>query len=467
MIREFFSVSLANIALRFSGLIIVPFLSNSFTSSEMGLYDVIWTAIIFFELFFGLKIADACYRYALKESMPEKYFSLGFFLITIISLLALLVLFVGIFFSALDYKYLIVVGFLIVISKLFISLYLEFLRAKCDFKAYRRSGIVITLGYLINCFGQVYLYRDFDVASFYTGFLFVNCIYIVYVLSDVLPSLRFKNIDFNKTNELNKIFIFGLKLQPSAMSWWFLRYSQRWIVMFYLGLDAVAMVTISSYPFVVFTALSTYMYMAAQRAIFKWHDEGGDDSEEVAVGQYRIIRSIYLLLALGVFILVEALSEYIFPDVLFNREAALICLLGGFFMATGSYFGNVYMAQLRVGAASFTSILSAIFSLFITWWALGQFGVSGFSIGVLAGGALLFILRLFDSNICSTFFALKLDFVFYIVVILSFWGMLELAILVKIIYLLMLVGFLVLSMVFDDYSRGLIKLFMTRFVRRS
>jgi O-antigen/teichoic acid export membrane protein len=237
--------------------------------------------------------------------------------------------------------------------------------------------------------------------------------------------------------------------------------------MLYLGLEAVAMVTISSYPFVVFTALSTYMYMAAQRAIFRWHDQGGSDGEKVAVGQYRIIRSIYLLLALGVFILVEALSEYIFPDALFSREAALICLLGGFFMAIGSYFGNVYMAQLRVGAASFTSILSAAFSLFITWWALDQFGVSGFAIGVLAGGALLFVLRLFDSNIYSTFFDLRLDFVFCSAVIISFWGMLELAMLVKIIYLFTLVGFLVLLMVFDDYSRGLIKLFMTKFVQRS
>jgi O-antigen/teichoic acid export membrane protein len=469
MIREFFSVSLANIALRFSGLIIVPFLSNSFTVSQMGLYDVIWTAIIFFELFLGFKLADACYRYALKNKRPEYYFALGFFLIAIVSLAALLVALVSLTIFPLDYTYIILVGLLIVVSKLFISLYLEFLRAKENFTAYRHSGFMITIGYIFNCFGQAYLYTGFDVASFYTGFLLVNCFYIIYMWA-VFPSNLYLNVlKLNKRNELNKIFSFGLRLQPSALSWWFLRFSQRWIVMFYLGLDAVATVTISSYPFLVFSALSTYMYMAAQRVIFKWHDEdqNKDEGEKVTVGQYRIIRSIYLLLSLGIFILVEFLSEYIFPEVLYSREAALICLLGGFFMAIGSYFGNVYMAQLRVVAASFTSIVSAAFGIFATWWALGQFGVNGFSVGVLAGGALLFILRSFDPNIYRTFFKLKVDLVFYIAVIVSYWAVLESSMSMSIIYLFMLCGFLVLLMNYDNYSRDLMKLFVVKFVRRS
>lgn len=464
MIREFISVSVANITLRFSGLIIVPFLSNSFTIEEMGLYDVVWTAIIFFELFFGFKLTDACYRYSLKANNPELYFGIGFGLIATISILTLCLLVPLIYFLLIEVWDVVLLGALIVISKLFMSLFFEFLRAKEDFVRYRRSGVLITSGYIINCFGQVYFNDGFSVTSFYVGFLAVNLLYIFNVL--IFNRHHFKNLkcNFIFSDSVGPVFIFGIKLLPSAISWWFLRFSQRWLVMLYLGVNAVAVVTISSYPFLVFTALSTYMYMAAQRSIFKWHD-GGED-EGVAIGQYRILRSIYLLLAIGILVLVDVCSVYLFPDDLYDSQAATICIFGGIFMSLGSYLGNVYMGQMRVVAASITSVLSAFLAVITAYWAIGFLGVVGFSIGMFVGGIALFLLRLFDPRVYKTFFSLKQDLFYYLTLMISFIVLINLSIYIKVLYLLLLVILLVLMMYLDGYGKALIMQLVNRFVMR-
>lgn len=426
----------------------------------MGLYDVVWTAIIFGELFLGFKLADACYRYSLKNKNIEYYFSIGFLLILVISLLALLSIVISLMFYSYEYPYLITVSLLVIISKLFITLYLEFLRAKERFKKYRRSGMFLATGYILSCFGQVYLYPGFDVISFFVGLLLVNFLYLI---GNILCFYNTSFLIINKEDmnkELKQILIFGLTLQPSALSWWFLRFSQRWIVLLYFGLEAVAMVSVSSYPFLVFSALSTYMYMAAQRAMFKVHDEGQEGIGAPA-SQYRVIRSIYLALSVAIFIGIDALSVFIFPDELFNRVVALTCLYGGLFLAIGSYFGNVYMAQLRVGAASVTAILSAVLGALFTIMALYLFGVNGFAIGVLAGGVTLFLLRLLDPHIYKIFVDARLDLIFYLLVTISFLVQLEMPIIVQTIYFLVLSCVLGLIMARDQYCRSKIKKVLT------
>lgn len=420
--REFLSISFANGVSRFSGLIITPFLMIVMSNENLGLYDTLWVTLLFLELLFGLKISDGLFRYA-STSSPEKQ------KIFLSSALKICTVSVFILTIVLSFYFLLFINelwitiflmFFIVSIRLYLYIIQEYHRAILNLAAYTLIGLMIGFGYLINVIIQYVIFENLNIQQIFMGVLAVNFVTLTFA---------FKNIpknSFVKTNikDIKKLMKFGLSLLPSALAWWSMRLSSRWIVFSVLGASAVAFVTKVSYPITLLGALVNYSNMALQRKLFKNIETNTKQSENKQI--YEIYRFFIMMSSIFVVLACYFIIETYFMEFIDGKKVIALLGLSTVFMGLASFYGTFYSAKFMILKASVTSLFAAIICLFLTYFFVVLIGVEGFSYATLVSAILFWIIRAADKKLSigvSTFFS---DVRFFIVIIICFFSIIYL-----------------------------------------
>lgn len=419
--KEFLSIGLSNIAARISTLLVLPILSKNFDLENIGLYDSLWTLMILLELVFCMKIPDAMFRYgaASADNTRKLIFNTSCKILAV----SVVVLNVSAFFLYYKFGGLTIIIAALVTTRIFIFVGQEYMRLLKKFAVYRNLNVAIGIGLIFNVLFLTFYKVNFTVEDVYAGYILIHLVslaFTVFTIAQNGNAEMYTNLRYVTRINFRDILKYGAMLMPSAVAWWAMRMASRWVAVFYIGLEAAGIVTISLYPFVILTAVSTYMVLSFQRPLFKMLDSKIYAPEvELYDGYSRVavFSSGYFLTVF--FSFTKNIGWSFFLEA--NTNIVLMAMISGVYLSMAAFYGVVYSALLRVGRASINSVVSAAFSILVMIISVNSMGIISVGLGMMSGALALFIVRRLDYLVIRYRMSVKKELLFFGLVAIGYY----------------------------------------------
>lgn len=334
--------------------LMAPLYTYYLIPSEMGTYDVLLTTIGWIMPIISLQISDAVYRWIIRENVDcSVYLRVTYQFLILSSLLtAAVILHVNHFIIRIPYL-LYFLGALF--SSMFFQISQKILRGLKRQWLFAVSGIIYTCIFLfLNVFLLCILHRG--VEGLFVSFIVANL--AGFVLIFVLEKrIRIHIISRFDSKVLRELLGFSVPLIPNYLSWWIIDSSDRYIVLWILGVSANGVLAIAhKFPTVLQSVFGLFLNAWQDMAI-----SGGKDEEEFFT---YVFQKLYRLLFMFLWVLIPATKIFVWLVMGKNYKIASDYIpfyyLGAVFQAFCSFYGVGYLRAKNTKGAFSSSIFSAV-----------------------------------------------------------------------------------------------------------
>ncbi|MFW6009275.1 MAG: lipopolysaccharide biosynthesis protein, partial [archaeon] len=310
----------------------------------------------------------------------------------------IVVLFIGIilfcllyfsFMSFLDiqYKYLILLIIILFVINHFLLLITRGLKKNV---IYSISGIITTF-IMLSCNIILIVIFDFRVRGLFISYalaLSTSNIFVIYKIR------LYKYINYNryKVSIQKGLLQYSLPLIPTALSWWIMKLSDRWLLNYYLGLEANGIYAISNkFPALLMTINSIFYLAWQESALTGYNDDNRDEYYTEMFNMYMVFQftSVLCLIAFTKLIMSLIISSDFYEAWRFTY----FLYLGAVFFSFSSFYGTGYLSAKETKGSFITSIWGAIVNIAINILFIPIIGIQAASISTLASCLLMWILR--------------------------------------------------------------------------
>ncbi|TGL61457.1 lipopolysaccharide biosynthesis protein [Leptospira sarikeiensis] len=363
---------------------------------EIGLFDIILTSSTLAVPLIALQLYDGILRWCLNEEKdsPEipkviSAVTIAFFLNVIIFSVIYWIfsLIVPIPFSILVY--------LFIICQAFYTIVLQFARSRSLNFVYAFSGVIysaiFTLGSLATLFASNLGLQGVILANLLA--VFTTLTYLLFK-TGFFSYFRFGSFQLSL---LSSMLLYTLPLIPNQMSWWAISESNRYMILYYLGLTANGLFAIAiKFPNILLTMHLIFNQAWQEKVIRLFGTEG-------SLTYFNDIIGKYLKLLLGLTALAISFSKPVLPIIVDRTYFEVWKYLPLFyfavcFQALASFYGGGYLAAKRTSSAFYTTLVGASVNVSLNIILIPYFGLLGCAISLFVGNVVLFIVRYFHSK---------------------------------------------------------------------
>jgi len=410
--------ALGNFGSKVLAFLLLPLYSYYLTKDEFGTYDVFLVTISFLSPILSLQIMDAAYRWLIdvKDDINKTKTIIvnGFVIITILS-----AFFVLIFMIILRYKKIEYSGYflLLLLTGLYVPYFQKVLRGLGKNMKYAISGILYTF-LLLSLNILLLTVLHLKVESLFIASIIANLFILIYVLFqiNIKGIFNFKNFDRKEAENMIK---YSMPLVPNAFSWWLINASDKYLILYFIGLEANGIYAISTRFPAIIMLLNSVFLMA-------WQDHGiSGGVEKKDMEFYSKLFNKFIILEMTVVLFLIAISPYLIkylisPDYIEAWKYLPLLFIGTAFSAFAAFVGVGYQRNKKTKGILITSLIGGIVNFITSYFLIPIIGLYAPALGTLISFLVVYILRKRETN---TFFKINVDnklFMFLILISLFF-----------------------------------------------
>ena len=385
LIGSFFSKSLI--------FIIIPILTFTLTTSELGEFDVFLTLSTIAIPLFTLQIIEACFRFLFDANKVKKsrlISTLFFFLSVGMVIFFIVVLSIHIlFFNINNVIYILIYYFM----NLILISYQRISRALGHSKIFALSGILFTI--LVVIFQTIaLLVLKMKIDGLFISYISATVLVITYM--EYKLSLR-KYIHIKKINftDLRNMIKFGLPLVPNNISWLAVSTINRLLIVTMLSYSANGVFSVAFRFTAIIVALSEVFKLSWQESAIITNSS----KEKASFNSEVLNHYISFLVILGATSLpfIKFFIVYLIEESYSSAWQYIpIITIGACFSAVVSFYGAGYIASKKTSGALWTTLSGAIISLLFTYLLIDYLGLFAPSIGTTMGYLSIWVIRHFS-----------------------------------------------------------------------
>lgn len=377
--------AIGNFGSKVLSLALVSLFSFYLTKEEYGIYDFIITSATFLVPIITLQIGDAAYRELFDVSEHDKRSriissSLAYFLISYIVVFILLLL-ISRFFNIYFLKEFLVLLFF---SCLFPFL-LRIVRGLGKTKLYAISGILLTfLLLLFSVFFLVKLEMGINgllLASILSHFF--TCLFL-FIKSQLYKYLKVVTIN---SETISRLLKYSWPLVPSSISWFLITISDRFIILFWLDMDANGIFSVSTkYPGILIT-LNYVFYLAVQdHALNNKFGFNSNIFNSYVKFNFTLVNILILI--------TPFLTKFILSKEFFDAwKYTPLLYISTAYMGFASYIEAYYVRLRDTKGVFYTTIIGGITNLIVSGGLMPFIGLYAPALGSLLGFLIMFVIR--------------------------------------------------------------------------
>jgi len=367
--------------------LMAPLYTYYLIPSEMGTYDVLLSTIGLLIPIISLQISDAVYRWIIRENADcDLYLRVTYQFLILSSLLATsAILLVNYFIVKIPYL-LYFLGSLF--SSMFFQISQKILRGLRRQWLFVISGIVYTCIFLfLNVFQLCMLHKGTE--SLFLSYITANLagFVIIIVLEKKIRVNIILRLNFRILKELLK---FSAPLIPNYLSWWIVDSSDRYIVLWSLGVSANGVLAIAhKFPTVLQSIFGLFLN--------SWQDMAMSDEKNEENFYSSVFQRLYKLSFMLLWVLIPATK--IFVWLVMGKDYKNACdyipfyYLGAVFQAFCSFYGVGYLRSKNTKGAFSSSIYGAIINAAINIGIIKLIGLHAAAISTFISFLAMWIIR--------------------------------------------------------------------------
>ena len=379
---------------KLASIITLPILTGCLTRSEMGTYDVILILESLFLPTATFQIQTAAFRFLIdarddEEKVKEIMTTILVFAIPI-SLAALTILYLCL--GRIDSTVRILVCLYFFVDSI-VNILLQMCRGINENMVYSISAILSSLGKMIFAVICVYWLRAGLKGTVIA--LLMSAVFSFVFLVFKAGIYRYIDLRYFSRDKLREMLRYSWPMVPNCMSSWVMRVSDRFVIIFFMGIEANAV-------YVVANKIPGLLSIAQNTFTMAWQENASVVSRDRDASEYysSMFRTMFDLMA-GFFGLLIAAAPILFKLLIRGDYAAAynqipILFVGMFFFSMSTFLGGIYVAYMESKSVGITTTAAAACNLIVDIATIRWIGLYAASGSTLISYLFLFIFRSID-----------------------------------------------------------------------
>lgn len=390
--KNTFIMTIGTVLPKVSYLITLPIVTAKLTKAEYGTYDLITTMVSLFLPVASLQIQAAAFRFLIdcKEDKKEtnRIITNVVTFVTVTSLIALAILYFALFQLSPVIRILICVYFF---TDILLRTLVQIVRGLSNPVLYSLCTSVQPIVNMLLVVALVY-FIDGGLEGALVAMTIATVVALVIVL---VRGKIFAGMDLKLLSKdtLKELIGYAWPMIPNSLSLWLLRYSDRLVLLSYIGINANA----------IYSAANQIpsMYSLANSAFTQAWQENASISlkEEDAAEYYGHMFDNILRILSGILAMLIAVTPILFMFLIQGDYHEAYCqmpilLMAMFFSSLSSFLGGIYVAHKKTKNVGATTIIAAVVNLLIDLTMVTRIGIYAASISTLVAYLFLSIYRM-------------------------------------------------------------------------
>ena len=384
--------AIGNFGTKILSFLIVPLYTYYISPSDLGDYDLVITTVSLLSPLITMKISDATYRWIINNEDNEVTYISATYKLLIRNCIVGALMILGInYFIPIKYCYYFVP---ILIGDRILECLQKLLRGLKKQKLFAISGILntflmVSLNLIKVCWlGQgVTALLESNIISLYATIVFI-------LITE--KKLRKVELARNYRSHQKEMLQYSIPLVPSALSWWAMSASDRYIIRWIMGSAANGIFSVAhKFPSILQTFFSLFNNAWTDMALVEV--EKGEQGEAYTK---KIFEQLYRA-SFGMAFVLIPLTKLVMKVILSSsyKEAAIyvgFLYLGTVFQGLSSFISIGYLKGKHTAGAAKTSLYGASINLLIDILCMRYIGLYAAAISTFMGFFIMWITRMRD-----------------------------------------------------------------------
>lgn len=396
LLSNTFLFAIANMGSKILVFLMVPLYTAILSTEEYGISDMVHTtAQMLMPVLTGM-IADSVLRFCFLQDVDNrKVFSIGVKLILlgfpVCIVLSIVFLYIPFFESIGSYVLFIPIVYL---SQSVINLFHKFARGIDEVKTSAFAGLLSTCLVIVAnlLFLVVFKWGVIGYLLAYSLADFVSAYYIAHKCRAVAYWTR-----SNDKVLFRQMTSYSLPLIPNQISWWALSSINRYIMLAWLGVEAVGIYSATLRIPTILTVLSDIFAQAWLLSALK--DYGSEESKRFISSMHSKYFSLLIIITALIIILSHPLASLLLSGEFSSFWwVAPFLFISVFWGALVGFLGSIFSAERKNTMQFVSTIIGAIISIVITLVFLKKYGVIVVAVATWAGFYVIWLIRRLSVN---------------------------------------------------------------------
>lgn len=380
--------TIANFGSKVITFLMVPLYTYLLTPTDYGTIDLVTTISGLLLPIIFLCISDAVLRYVMSNkfsndevlSISLKIYATGVLLFGVILFI------ISIFKDINSYKYYL---FFIVATNGLLLIFNQFLRGIGKVKEFAINGTLYTLLFVLS---NILLLVILKIGR--NGYFFSIIISNIFcILYAIFSSKAYKYFTINTNKDILIVMLaYSLPLIPNSLMWWVMDASDKFIITYFLGVNANGIYAISKkLPTIIDTFHSIFNQAWQISAI---EEADSDNSVEFTSNIYKIYSFLLFTIVSGLLVISRVVVQYLLSNS--YRESwkyIPFLLLSVAFSSLSGFLSANFIANEKTGIIFKTTLYGAIVNTILNFALIPFLGINGAGLATMISYYMVLVIR--------------------------------------------------------------------------
>lgn len=380
--------TIANFGSKVITFLMVPLYTYLLTPKDYGTIDLVTTISGLLLPIIFLCVSDAVLRYTMSNKFSNKdvlSISLKIY-ITGLALFGIVLFIISLFKDINSYKFYL---FCIVATNGLLLIFNQFLRGIGKIKEFAINGTLYTLMFVLSNFIMLVLLKV-GKSGYFLSLIIANIICILYA---VLISKAYKYITIRTSRDIFLVMItYSLPLIPNSLMWWVMDASDKFIITYFLGVNANGIYAISKKLPTIIDTFHSIFNQAWQISAIEEADSA--NSVEFTSNVYKIYTYLLFLIVSGLLVVSRIVVEYLLSSSYYESWKYIpFLLLSVSFSSLSGFLSANFIANEKTSIIFKTTLYGAVVNTILNFILIPFIGINGAAIATMASYYMVLIIR--------------------------------------------------------------------------
>ncbi|WP_081395398.1 polysaccharide biosynthesis C-terminal domain-containing protein [Latilactobacillus curvatus] len=367
----------------------VPLYTYALNKREYGSVDLITTTLSMLLPIVSLCVYEAVFRFVMDKSEDkEKVFSSSF----IVNLIVIICMLPVTLMIRYENKYIIL---FILIMQVYQALFAQYTRATGKLRVFAFNGILTSL---ITAILNVILMLMFDLGIL--GYLV--SILIAIIVSNIYLAVRLKlwqdfSIKLVSTSLIKRMLIYSLPLIPNAFSWWLTSTSDRYLLLYFVGLSANGIFAVANKIPSLLSIVNSIFFQSWQISAVEEYENNEKSEFFSEIFEYYI--QIFIIFTTLMIIFIKPFLTIIVSSDFYSAwEVVPALLIASMYSSFSGFIGTSYLAAKKTTGIFLTTFVGSVINIAIAFILIPKFGLNGAGISSAISFFVIWVYRMVDTK---------------------------------------------------------------------
>jgi len=383
--------AIGNLASKLISFVLVFFVTYYLTKEDLGTYDIILTTVSLITPILSLQLTDAVLRWLAADGSSANTSKvitniLFIILVTVLAFMPVYLL-AGVLMPIPSQ----LMVFLLIATSAMLPLMQIAARGNGKNTLFAVSSVVYASVYTAFTILFVVVYQMHVEGMLYANISANICTFLfIFAKGKYYATLDKKLIDLQFCKEL---ILFSFPLIPNALAWWAFSSANRYIVLYFLGLEANGIWSISYKIPTIFSIFTGIFFMAWQEKAIREYNSPDRDR------YFMTVLNTYVPLSLGIVLVLAAASKpllYFLVEKSFfvSWKYTIFLMLANYFQSLALFYGVGYYCVKETKQVFYTTLFGSFMTIACSVALVPLFNLYGAGIATMLGFLVMFLIRL-------------------------------------------------------------------------